>query len=54
MTPDKPRIRAILTILEPITLPTANSVLLLRAAVTEVISSGREVPTAMIVSEITD
>lgn len=50
---EHPNTRKILKMLLPITLPSAIAVFPLRAAVTDVASSGREVPIATIVRPIT-
>lgn len=52
MTAVNPNTQKILNILLPMILPTARSRLPLRAAMTEVTSSGSDVPIAMIVAEI--
>ena len=52
MTDDIPRMNRILNRLEPMAFPSARLLSPLRVATMEVTSSGREVPTAMIVRPI--
>ena len=53
ITADTPRIKNVLKILEPTTFPIAISVFFLKAATTEVASSGKDVPKETTVTEIT-
>ncbi len=49
-----PKTRKTLKMFEPITLPTARSAFLLKAAVAEVTNSGNDVPIATMLSPIKD